>query len=317
MKVFSLRPLLGMGLAMAAVLAGMPAVGHAQAALIAPLLEEPSPMMGRSSSAHGYLGVDVADVDQEKAQALKLEKAQGAVITLIDHDAPAGEAGLRVNDVVLQMNGQRVKDAEHLRRMLREMAPGRKVSLEISREGAVRTVEVELADRQAIEHDIWNRIWSGTDVFPAASPGMGVLPDGSDAPSGSRFHIPFFGSSLNVGAIVEPLTAQMAEYLGVTHGVMVKRVARRSEAAAAGMRAFDVILSVGAAPITTTADWDRSLRTNRGKPVQVTILRGKKQQVLTLQVDSKHHGAVRSEKIFPEHGQRVAVVDDARRERDA
>lgn len=316
-KVFSLRLLLGMGLAMAAVLAGMPAAGHAQAALLAPLLEEPSPMVGRSNSTHGYLGVDVADVDQGKAQALKLQKTQGALITLIDHDAPAGHAGLRVNDVVLQMNGQTVENAGQLRRMLREIPPGRKVSLEISREGTVRTVEVELADRQAIEHDIWDRIWSGVDVFPTTSPRMGMLSDGSDAPAGSRFHIPFFGSSLNVGAIVEPLTSQMAEYLGVTHGVMVKRVARKSEAAAAGLRAFDVILNVNAESIATTADWDRSLRANRGKPVQVTVLRGKKQQVLTLQVDSKHHGAIGSEKIFPEHGKRVGELNEEGLERDA
>ena len=84
----------------------------------------------------------------------------------------------------------------------------------------------------------------------------------------------------------------MAEYLGVQGGLMVKQVARKSEAAAAGLKAFDVILKVGTDSITTSADWDRALRSNVGKPVQVTILRDKKQQTLTLQVDSKHRGAV-------------------------
>jgi len=45
------------------------------------------------SNSQGYLGVDLADVDQEKAQALKLKEVRGAVITLIDHDAPAGRSG--------------------------------------------------------------------------------------------------------------------------------------------------------------------------------------------------------------------------------
>ena len=57
-------------------------------------------------------------MDQEKAQALKLKEVRGAVITLIDHDAPAGQIGLKVNDVVLQLNGQTVEGAEQLRRML-------------------------------------------------------------------------------------------------------------------------------------------------------------------------------------------------------
>ena len=61
--------------------------------------------------------------------------------------------------------------------------------------------------------------------------------------------MPFFGSSLNVGALVEPLTSQMAEYLGVPNGLMVKQVARKSEAAVAGLKAFDVILKVGTEPV--------------------------------------------------------------------
>ncbi len=120
----------------------------------------------------------------------------------------------------------------------------------------------------------------------------GHLAGGGDAPISSGFHMSLFTSTLNVGAMVEPLTSQMAEYLGVPGGLMVKQVARKSEAAAAGLKAFDVILKVGSDSINTSADWDRALRSNQGKPVQVTILRDKKQQTLTLQVDSKHRSAV-------------------------
>jgi membrane-associated protease RseP (regulator of RpoE activity) len=101
-----------------------------------------------------------------------------------------------------------------------------------------------------------------------------------------------FTSTLNVGALVEPLTSQMADYFGVPGGLMIKQVSKKSEAAAAGFKAFDVILKVGADSILTSADWDRALRSNQGKPVQVTILRDKKQQTITLQVDSKPRGAL-------------------------
>jgi len=77
-------------------------------------------------------------------------------------------------------------------------------------------------------------------------------------------------------------------------------VARKSEAAAAGLKAFDVILKVGSEQVTNLAGWDRALRANAGKPVQVTILRDKKQQTLTLQVDSKHRGALELEQLFEE-----------------
>lgn len=261
---------------------------RAQSGTLVQFIDEPGQLLLLHTSSQGYLGVDLADVDQEKAQALKLKEVRGAIITLIDHDAPAGQIGLKVNDVVLQLNGQNVQDAEQLRKMLKEIPPGQKVSMEISRDGNVQTLAVALVDHQVLGHDVWNKIGSSDEVVHTA-PGMNMLPGTGDnsVPSGG-FHMPFFGSSLNVGAMVEPLTSQMAEYLGVPAGLMVKQVAHKSEAAAAGLRAFDVILKVGPETVPNLASWDRALRANQGKPVQVTILRDKKQQTLTLQVDSKH-----------------------------
>ena len=286
-RSFGVAMLLGAG----AWVAMMPHGALAQGRGLVELNAEPSPLLLHSSS-QGYLGVDLTDVDQEKARSLKLKEVRGAVITLIDHDAPAGQIGLKVNDVVLQLNGQAVEGAEQLRRMLREIPAGRKVSLEISRDGNIQTLAVELADRRAMEHEVWTKIGSGNDVF-AQAPGMGILAGGGgDAPLPGGFHMPFFGSSLKVGAMVEPLTSQMAEYLGVPSGLMVKQVARKSAAEVAGLKAFDVILKVGSDSIGTMSDWERSLHANQGKSVQVTVLRDRKQQTLTLQVDSKHRGMI-------------------------
>jgi membrane-associated protease RseP (regulator of RpoE activity) len=302
-------------LAAATCLVLAPQIAHAQAQTLAPIFSDPDPMVVHASAA-GYLGVEVSDVDADKAQALKLKEVRGALITLIDHDAPAGQIGLKVNDVVLAVNGQNVESAEQLRRLLREIPPGRKISLEISRDGNIQTLAVQLVDRKALDHDIWGKI--GNDVSgvgPAApAPTMGVMA-GGDAPiPPSGFHMSLFTSTLNVGAMVEPLTSQMAEYFGVQGGLMIKQVSKKSEAAAAGFKAFDVILKVGSDSIMTLADWDRALRSNQGKPVQVTILRDKKQQTLTLQVDSKHRGAVEFDDLFangdaPELAELVPALD--------
>ena len=84
--------------------------------------------------------------------------------------------------MVLQLNGQNVEGAEQLRRMLREIPPGRKVSIEISRDGNMQTVTVELADRQVMEHEVWNKIGNGGDVF-AQAPGMGSWPAAAMQPT--------------------------------------------------------------------------------------------------------------------------------------
>jgi serine protease Do len=298
MKHF-LRPyrIVGIFVLVGAGIVAIPGRSEAQSMQIAELLQGTSPLLLHGSS-QGYLGVWVDDVDSDKAQTLKLKEVRGAVITLIDHDAPAGQIGLHVNDVVLQLNGQNVEGAEQLRRMLKELPAGRKVSLEFSRDGNLQTTSVQLVDRRVMEHDVWNKLGHSGDVI-APTTGMGVLPGGGDAPLPGMFHMPIFGSTLNVGAMVEPLAAQTAEYLGVPSGLMVKGVAKKSEAYNAGFKAKDVILKVGNDAVTTLADWDRALRSNQGKQVQVTIMREGKQQTLTLQVDSKRKTSkIQMEELF-------------------
>jgi membrane-associated protease RseP (regulator of RpoE activity) len=269
----------------------------AQSTKIVQILEQVDPLLSHSSQ--GYLGVLVTDVDSDAASRLKLKEARGALVTLIDHDAPAGQIGLRVNDVVLEVNGQRVEGAEQFGRMLREIPAGRKVTLQLSRDGSPQTVEVQLVDRKVMEKDVWNKLGNSNETSGQA-PALGILPGGGGDVPETGFHMPFVGTnSLHVGAMVEPLTAQMADYLGVPGGIMVKGVTRKSEAAAAGILARDVILKVGNDPISTTADWDRALRANQGKPVQVTILRDRKLQIINLQVDSKHKSAVDYHDVFP------------------
>jgi serine protease Do len=298
---YLLRPFTSIAFVPAALLvAGFllaPPGAPSQSTKVLQILEQVDPLLSHSSP--GYLGVLVSDVDSDTASRLKLKEVRGAVITLIDHDAPAGQIGLRVNDVVLEVNGQRVEGSEQFGRMLREIPAGRKVTLLLSRDGSPQTVEVQLVDRKVMEQDVWNKLGTSNETSGEA-PALGILPGGGGDVPTTGFHMPFVGTNtLKVGAMVEPLTAQMADYLGVPGGIIVKGVARKSEAAAAGIQARDVILKVGNDPISTTADWDRALRANQGKPVQVTILRDRKQQIINLQVDSKHKSEVDYQDLFP------------------
>jgi serine protease Do len=254
--------------------------------------EQPNPLLIHSSS-QGYLGVDLTDVDAEHQQTLRLKELRGAVITLIDHDAPAGKIGLHVNDVILQLNGQVIEGSEQLRRMLREIPAGHKVQLTVSRDGNKMHFEAQLEDRKIIARNMQQQIQS-QNADLSGNPGMGILssPNGVtnfDSPSAGFYHWWTGGASLNVGATVEPLTAQMSDYLGLQSGLMVKNIMKKSEAENAGLKSHDIILKVGNDTIATIADWERALHSNQDKPVPLTILRDKKQITLTLQVDSKHH----------------------------
>ncbi|WP_263350246.1 PDZ domain-containing protein [Acidicapsa acidisoli] len=258
---------------------------RAQSLQLIDVLDEPTLLLLHSKS-QGFLGVDVGDVDADRAQALHLKDTRGAEITILDHDAPAGKAGLMLHDVILQVNGREIDDAEQVKQILHEAPPGRKLQLLISRDGALQTVPVQLADRRKVQEEARERL---DTVGMTSGSGNSFVSNGADLPSAGGFHSPFFGSSLHVGAMVEPLTAQMADFLGVGGGVMIKSVARRSEADVAGLRSHDVILEVGGETVVTSSDWERLLRSSEGKPVQVEILRDRMKQLVLLQVDGKRH----------------------------
>ena len=69
---------------------------------------------------------------------------------MVDADAPAGKAGLREHDVILEFNGTAVESEEQIRRLIREVPPGRTVTIGISRDGIPMKINVQLADHDAV-----------------------------------------------------------------------------------------------------------------------------------------------------------------------
>jgi hypothetical protein len=233
-----------------------------------------------ANSSQGYLGVGLHDVDNERAAALKLKEARGAEILTIDQDAPAFKSGLRIHDVVVQMNGQRVEGVEQLRRMLRETPPGRTVALVAMRDGQAQTFNIQLADRAQLATRIIGDLEADPldSIFEDPAPIL-VLPEGGRSNS-------FFGGLIRnryyVGVDIQPLPTGLADYFGARNGVLVGNVFSNSPAAAAGLKAADVIQKVNGQPIATLSDWEKAIRANRGKRVQVVVVRDRKEITLSM-----------------------------------
>lgn len=272
-------------LLLGALLVGVPAGAASQSMAIALLHWQTLPLL--HSASQGYLGVEVADVDANAAQNLRLKELRGVLITRIDHDAPACAIGLHVNDVILQLNGQSITGMAQLRKMLRDLPAGHTVRLIVLRDGTSLIFEPELADRRVIAKHLRNQLLH--QASHGSGPALGFLSTPTvNPPPHCVFHWWTKGSNLNVGASVEPLSPQMANYLDVSGGLMVKSVVHKSEADSSGFRPHDILLKVGNEAIATLADWERALHANRDKPVSVLLLRDHKQLTLILQVDSKH-----------------------------
>ena len=232
----------------------------------------------------GYLGVELGDIGNDRTAALHLKDNHGAEVLIVDHDAPAGKAGLKVHDVILQLDGQGFDTAEQLRRRLREMPPGRKLSVSVSRNGNPLSVSLQLCDRSKLEHDAW------THHIPVPDPMAAQQTSGAKAfiekapAAGENFLASVLPKSLYVGIEMNPVHSQLADYFGVTSGtgLLVESVDDASPAARAGIKAGDVITQVDQQPMRSRGDWQKTIRKHRGHDVQVTVMRQKQAQVLTM-----------------------------------
>ena len=269
-----------------------------------------------AKGTQGYLGVDIRDVSDEQLSSLKLKEARGAEVVLVDHDGPACKAGLMLHDVILQMNGQTIEGEEQLRRMLKETPAGRAVTLMVSRDGQLVTIKTQMANREELERQAWEQHYivpepvqqqdkaastsprsgrSGSSDFGAKTNSFFKALTPTMTPKGQKNALgAVMLSATSTGAMLELMGPQLAEYFGVTGGpaLLVHRVDPDSPAAAAGMKAGDVVVKVNSAAVTTGADWLKTIHESKGKVVSVVILREKRQQTLTLTPDGKKRSSV-------------------------
>ena len=253
---------------------------------------------GGKNANQGYLGVGLRDPSNKEVN-LPAGTAHGTEIVRVDHDGPAGKAGLRENDLILQLNGQAISGHDQLKHLLHDVAPGQTVSLLILRDGQQITVSAQLETREAVEHRAWEQ------HIAAQSNGAATPPNAppAAAPSGFFHGSPFadathhthslLGSVLGspyTGLSLEPITPQLGAFFGVEGGtgLLVRSVEPNSPGLAAGFRAGDVILSVNEVPVTTENEWAHAVHDSKGRAVPITLIRDHHQETLTLIPEGKH-----------------------------
>jgi len=240
------------------------------------------PFPGSGEVYGSYMGVDVQEVTHDRMAALNLKEERGAEITMVDHDSPAGKAGLKEHDVILEFNGTKVEGTEELRRLIHETPPSRTAQLLVSRNGQPMNISLQLADKKeyfAGKHE-WvedpNSHWD-MPVIPAIDVTVRTGP--------------------SYGLVVDSLTPQLGEYFGVKNGegVLVKSVEEGTPAKAAGFKAGDVIVRVNNQKVADRGDWRTAVRAHRSGKLTVSIVRDHREQTLTINVpeSSRGHSALR------------------------
>lgn len=243
------------------------------AAIILPAMADPASGQPWPEAHSGaYLGVQISAVTPQRASALKLSEPAGAVITYVDQDGPACHAGLMENDVVVAYEGSKVDGPEQLQGLIHATAPQKTVTLTIMRNGMRKEMKVTLGSWNVMSHAV-SAMTLGQPPPPHAMP----MPE---------IEIPSFTViSARHGLAVESLSPQLSDFFGVPrgHGVLVRSVEGGSPAAAAGLKAGDVILKVNNDTVHDMADWQRGMHSQSAK-IPITIWREKHEQTLVMAV---------------------------------
>jgi serine protease Do len=221
-------------------------------------------------SGGSYLGINIAEVDAERAKALKLPSEEGVEVTRVEPDSPADKAGLKVGDVVLEYNGERVEGMEQFGRMVRETPAGRKATMKISRGGTVQTLTALIGSRKNVP--------GGFMVVPHFEMPEMHMPDIAEGFPGWR--------SGMLGIETESLNGQLADFFGVKQGVLIRSVLSGSPAEKAGIKAGDVLTGVDDQDVITPGQVSGAVQAARKKhTVSLKLVRNKHEMSVTATLD--------------------------------
>ena len=207
----------------------------------------------------GYLGVNIAPVDDDMAASLGLSRNRGEMIQNVQPDGPAERAGLRAGDIVVKVNNQDVTPEQTLSYLVANVAPGQTIPVDIIRDGQQRRLNVAVTKRPSDEE-----LRRQQQFDPEAEPDEQI--DGQDSQVVEE----------RLGLQVMPLTAQIARQLGAgadTRGLVIAGVNPNSDAGRKGLQRGDIILSANYRELAAVSDLENAVRTAQTEKRDAVLLR--------------------------------------------
>jgi Do/DeqQ family serine protease len=170
----------------------------------------------------GLLGVVIQDITPEVADVLGLSGNSGALVSKVNENSAAEKAGIRIEDVIVTINGTRLRTSGSLKNAIGLLPPGEQVTVGLIRGGREQTVVATL-----------------NELAPSAA--RAVAPPRVEQPP--AFDSVFEGADLVVN-----------ESSAGVPGLLVTRVDPDSTAGTSGLRPGDVITKINRVPVRTLAE---------------------------------------------------------------
>jgi len=198
-------------------------------------------LLNRGKVVRGWLGVQIQSLDEDLAASLGLDSKRGVIVNDLTSGGPAEKAGLKHGDVVLELNGTPVKDADHLQSLVAAQDPGSPVNLKVRRDKKDVNVKVGLGERPTNPREAFAR------------------GDTEDRDEGGK---PSPAAATRLGLDIVPLTPRLAQELGYEddRGVVVDGVSRSGPAAAKNIRKGDLIQEINRQKVTSIDEFNAVMK---------------------------------------------------------
>jgi Do/DeqQ family serine protease len=191
----------------------------------------------------GLLGVNIASITPDIAEAYEVKEMQGALVLQVMPDSAAERAGVQTGDIIRRVDGKAVNNANELRNTIGMKRSGESVELDILRDGQRRTITAQLGEQPTqVQVD-------AQDIHPGLQ-----------------------------GAELENLHAGSPGFEG-DPGVLVANVAPGSPAWQRGLRPGDIISGVNRRPVTSLQDLQQGAE---GQSLLLNIRRGNASLILPI-----------------------------------
>ncbi len=199
----------------------------------------------KGSVSRGWIGVQIQPVTQDIADSMGLKQTEGALVADPQKDGPAAKAGIDSGDIITAVNGQPVKDARELARIIGGIAPGSTAKLDVLHKGESKVVNLtlgQLPNAQEAKADVDADRKGSTDGTDVARLGLTVAPADKVDGAGKQ-------------------------------GVVVMKVDPKSPAADRGFKKGDVILEVAGKSVTNPADVREAIEGARADKKNSVLMR--------------------------------------------
>lgn len=210
----------------------------------------------RGRVVRGKIGVTITGITEDEKEAFKLKDKNGALVNSVEKGGPADKAGIKPYDVIIAVDGEKVKNPSDLKMKIADVQPGKKVNITVVRDGKELTLTVTAEELE---------------------PG-----EAKPAPA---------SADKDLGFSVRELTPALARRYGYAtqQGLVITQVRQDSEAARKGLAVGDIILEVNRKKVDTVDDFEKILKNIDSGQILLLLVRREQEgesidRIVTLRV---------------------------------